>query len=171
MDRGENEQKSIAARCPPEVHNIVCQVESIVRGVTNDPSFPVVLEACIQRFEFTFENAWKAIQADASAEGFECTSPRDCFRTAFKMGVLDLEETSWLKMVEYRNRTSHTYHEETAEAIYRSLPGYARLFGGCSQNSASASNCASRRRVLKKRRPRGWCAAMKRGISASLGST
>src|SRR5437773_12157719 len=76
---------------------------------------PIVRDACIQRFEFTFETAWKAIQADANAEGFECTSPRDCFRTAFKMGVLDLQEISWLKMVEDRNRTSHTYDEGTAE--------------------------------------------------------
>ena len=93
------------------------------------PEDPIVRDACIQRFEFTFETAWKAIQADATAEGFECTSPRDCFRAAFKMGILDLHETSWLKMVEDRNRTSHTYDEETAEDIYRSLSGYARLFG------------------------------------------
>lgn len=93
------------------------------------PVDPVVRDACIQRFEFTFETAWKAIQADASAEGLECTSPRDCFRTAFRMGILDLQETSWLKMVEDRNRTSHTYDEETAEEIYRSLRGYAQLFG------------------------------------------
>ena len=88
---------------------------------------PVVRDACIQRFEFTFETAWKSIQADATAEGAECTSPRDCFRAAFRMNVLDLHETKWLKMVEDRNRTSHTYDEETAEEIYRTLPGYAEL--------------------------------------------
>ena len=93
------------------------------------PEDPIVRDACLQRFEFTFETAWKAIQADASAEGLECTSPRDCFRTAFRMGILDLQETSWLKMVEDRNRTSHTYDEETAEEIYRSLRGYAQLLG------------------------------------------
>ena len=42
------------------------------------PVDPVVRDACIQRFEFTFETAWKAIQVDASAEGLECTAPRDC---------------------------------------------------------------------------------------------
>jgi nucleotidyltransferase substrate binding protein (TIGR01987 family) len=92
------------------------------------PEDPIVRDACIQRFEFTFETAWKAIQADASTEGLECTSPRDCFRTAFRMGLLDLHETSWLKMVEDRNRTFHTYDKEIAEGIHGSLRGYAPLF-------------------------------------------
>src|SRR5207244_13524436 len=92
------------------------------------PQDSVVRDACIQRFEFTFETAWKSIQADAAAEGAECTSPRDCFRAAFRMNVLDRHETKWLKMVEDRNRTSHTYDEDTAEEIYRALPGYAELF-------------------------------------------
>ncbi len=94
------------------------------------PHGPVVRDACIQRFEFTFETAWKAIQADAFAEGTECASPRDCVRTAFRLGVLDRHETDWLKMVEDRNRTSHTYDEETAEEIYLSLPRYSKLFEG-----------------------------------------
>ncbi len=91
------------------------------------PIDPVVRDACIQRFEFTFETAWKSIQADAFAEGAECTSPRDCLRTASRLGVLDFQETQWLKMVEDRNRTSHTYDEETAEEIYKALPEYAVL--------------------------------------------
>ena len=70
------------------------------------PEDSIVRDACIQRFEFTFETAWKAVQADAAAEGTECASPRDCFRTAFRMGIIDLNETSWLKMVEDRNRES-----------------------------------------------------------------
>ena len=92
------------------------------------PQDSLVRDACIQRFEFTFESAWKSIQTDAAAEGAECTSPRDCFRAAFRMNVVDLHETKWLKMVEDRNRTSHTYDEETAEEIYRALPGYAELY-------------------------------------------
>ena len=44
------------------------------------------------------------------------------------MRILDVHETDWLKMVEDRNRTSHTYEEETAEAIYLSLPRYSKLF-------------------------------------------
>lgn len=44
------------------------------------PEDPIVRDACIQRFEFTFEMAWKAIRDYALAEGLDCVSPRDCFR-------------------------------------------------------------------------------------------
>jgi|SRR5579884_731073 len=99
-----------------------------LREVLALPKDSVVRDACIQRFEFTFETAWKAIQADAAAEGVDCASPRDCLRAAARMGVLDIHETDWLKMVEDRNRTSHTYAEETAEEIYSSLSRYSELF-------------------------------------------
>jgi hypothetical protein len=32
-----------------------------------------------------------------------------------------------MSMIEDRNRTSHTYEETTARAVYGALPGYARL--------------------------------------------
>jgi len=101
---------------------------SRLREALKLPHDAVVRDACIQRFEFTFETAWKALQADAFAEGTECASPRDCLRTAFRMGILDPHESDWLKMVEDRNRTSHTYDEETAEEIYVSLHRYSELF-------------------------------------------
>ena len=87
---------------------------------------PIVRDACIQRFEFTFEMAWRALQRYALAEGVECVSPRDCFRAGFRLGLID-RDTQWMAMVEDRNRTSHTYDEEGAKAIYRALAGYADL--------------------------------------------
>jgi nucleotidyltransferase substrate binding protein (TIGR01987 family) len=91
------------------------------------PVDSIVRDACIQRFEFTFETAWKAIQADARVEGVDCASPRDCFRAAFRLGMLGDDEPDWLRMVEDRNRTSHTYDEEVAAEIYKSLSGCASL--------------------------------------------
>jgi len=86
----------------------------------------IVRDACIQRFEFTFEMAWKAVQAHATAEGLECVSPRDCFRTAFRLGLVD-HDPRWMGMVEDRNRTTHTYDEKAAREIYQALPDYARM--------------------------------------------
>ena len=90
------------------------------------PDDPIVRDACIQRFEFTFEMAWKTVQGYARAEGIECASPRECFRVGFRLGLLD-RDAKWPAMVEDRNRTSHTYDEESARAIYRALPEYASL--------------------------------------------
>lgn len=92
-------------------------------------SFPqdgMVRDACIQRFEFTFEMAWKAIQSHARLEGMECYSPRDCLRTAFRLKLLR-NQTAWMAMVEDRNRSSRAYQEQMAAAIYQSLPINARM--------------------------------------------
>ena len=90
------------------------------------PEDSIVRDACIQRFEFTFEMAWKAIRSCALAEGLECVSPRDCFRVGFRLALIE-RDAEWMAMVEDRNRTSHTYDEASAIAIYRALPGYAHL--------------------------------------------
>src|SRR5574341_1634978 len=90
------------------------------------PDDPIVRDACIQRFEFTFEMAWKAVQRYAPAEGIECAGPRERFRVGIRLGLLD-RDAQWLAMVEDRNRTANTYDEESARAIYRALPEYARL--------------------------------------------
>ena len=90
------------------------------------PEDAIVRDACIQRFEFTFEMAWRALQAHAVREGIECVSPRECFRVGFRLRVVD-NDPRWLAMVEDRNRTTHTYDEDSAIAIYRALPGYADI--------------------------------------------
>jgi nucleotidyltransferase substrate binding protein (TIGR01987 family) len=91
------------------------------------PEDTIVRDASIQRFEFTFEMAWKAIQRVAFSEGVECVSPRDCFRAGFRLGLLE-NDARWMAMVEDRNRTVHTYDEKSARAIYQALPDYSRLF-------------------------------------------
>ena len=64
------------------------------------PKDDIVRDACIQRFEFTFETAWKAIRSHAATEeGIVSVSPRDCFRSAFSLGLID-EDRRWMKMVE-----------------------------------------------------------------------
>jgi len=101
------------------------------------PEDPIVRDACIQRFEFTFEMAWKAVQSYALAEGVECVSPRDCFRTAFRLGLVE-SDPRWMAMVEDRNRTSHTYHEEIAQTIYQALRGYMDLLGNLLEKMKAA---------------------------------
>jgi nucleotidyltransferase substrate binding protein (TIGR01987 family) len=92
------------------------------------PVDPIVRDACIQRFEFTFEAAWKAIQARALLDGVECVSPRDCLRAAFRLRLVD-DDARWMRMVDDRNRTTHTYNETVAQSIYHALGDYASLLG------------------------------------------
>lgn len=80
-------------------------------------------DAAIQRFEFTFELAWKSTARAARREGIECASPRQTLRAAVRLGWI-CDEPLWLDMLDDQNRASHTYNEQTAEDIFSRLPAY-----------------------------------------------
>ncbi len=91
------------------------------------PVSTVVRDACIQRFEYTYELAWKTIRRFAGEVGLEVNSPASAFRAAFKLGYIE-DEPIWVDMKEGRNLTTHTYDEETAEDLYAKLKDYAEAF-------------------------------------------
>jgi len=86
-------------------------------------------DSAIQRFEFTFELAWKAVARCAREEGLEALSPREALRTALRLGWIG-DDDAWLRMLDDRNRTAHTYNEATAEEIYGRLPAHAAALRG-----------------------------------------
>lgn len=84
-----------------------------LREVLGQPENDVTRDAAIQRFEFCFELAWKAIQERARDERLDCQSPRSCLKVAFKVSWI-VDERQWLAMLADRNQTAHTYDEELA---------------------------------------------------------
>jgi len=91
--------------------------------------FTFFRDSAIQRFEFTVEIFWKCLKSFLEIhEGITCRSPKGCIREFFAMGYIDEEETrALLEMIDYRNLTSHTYHEEVAQSIFKNLGKYIRL--------------------------------------------
>jgi predicted transcriptional regulator len=43
-----------------------------------EPESAISRDAAIQRFEFSFELAWRAIQERARDQGLDCRSPKGC---------------------------------------------------------------------------------------------
>lgn len=84
-------------------------------------------DSAIQRFELCFDLAWKTIKNYAKENGIECYSPKECFKSAFRLKIINNEE-KWLEIIEARNLTTHLYSEEQAEKIYSKLPDYLVLF-------------------------------------------
>jgi nucleotidyltransferase substrate binding protein (TIGR01987 family) len=86
-------------------------------------------DAAIQRFEYTFETAWKAGKAFLrEIEGLEIGSPKGVIRGFLQVGLFTEEQTALaLAMVDDRNLTSHTYNEGLAEQICDQLGNYAEL--------------------------------------------
>lgn len=84
----------------------------------------------IQGFEFTFEQAWKAIQKKASPLGLEVGSPKKAFTVAMQNSWISTqEESKWLQLLTDRNLTTHTYQEDLAkEVVGRVIHDYVPMF-------------------------------------------
>ena len=93
-------------------------------------------DSAIQRFEFTFELAWKATAAVTRGQGLTANSPREAFKAVFSLGWID-DEPLWLRMLDDRNRTTHTYNEAVAEEIYARLESYAEALDGLQRRLVS----------------------------------
>jgi len=67
-------------------------------------------EGLTQRFEFTFELAWKTLKDYLEESGIQLTiaTPREVIRVAFAANILS-DGTKWLEMLEHCNLLSHTY--------------------------------------------------------------
>jgi nucleotidyltransferase substrate binding protein (TIGR01987 family) len=82
-------------------------------------------DACIQRFEYTFELSWKMLKRHLSMEaGVEEYSIKNLFRAADKAHLIDNLER-WFRYLEVRNLTSHTYNEKVAEEAYSAAKQFA----------------------------------------------
>lgn len=75
-------------------------------------------DGTIQRFEFSFEIAWKLLKSANETLGQECFNPRDCIRLAYQNDLLENPE-KWFEYLEARNLASHTYNEDKAEKVYQ----------------------------------------------------
>src|SRR5665647_765179 len=78
-------------------------------------------DGIIQRFEFTFELAWKTLKAIFEEEGLNgLNSPKIVLREAFLAGLIEDDEL-WLLMLNDRNSTSHIYSKELAIEICNNI--------------------------------------------------
>ncbi|AOY75870.1 nucleotidyltransferase substrate binding protein [Clostridium formicaceticum] len=68
-------------------------------------------EGLIQRFEYTFELAWKTLKDYLEAKEVNAKFPRDVIKAAFHYEVIKDGEV-WMDMLEKRNLLAHTYDEE-----------------------------------------------------------
>lgn len=68
-------------------------------------------EGLIQRFEYTFELAWKTLKDYLESQEVEAKFPREVIKQAFHYELIQDGEL-WMDMLEKRNLLAHTYDEE-----------------------------------------------------------
>jgi nucleotidyltransferase substrate binding protein (TIGR01987 family) len=86
-------------------------------------------EGVIQRFEYTFELAWKTIKDYLEYTGIvlEQITPRQVIKQAFAAKIIT-DGTQWIEMLGHRNLMSHTYNKKTFnEAVHTIANTYVTL--------------------------------------------
>lgn len=92
----------------------------------------ILKEGLIQRFEYTHQLAWNVMKDFIYYQGnADIKGSRDATREAFKIGLIENGDI-WMGMISNRNKTSHTYDDETAAEIYETIineyyPAFSRF--------------------------------------------
>ena len=93
-------------------------------------------EGLIQRFEYTFELAWKTLKDYLESNDVIAKFPREVIKDAFHYDLIKDGEV-WMDMLEKRNLLAHTYNEErfnlaikkVKEEYYDAISQVYRLLG------------------------------------------
>lgn len=105
-------------------HKAVTRVLEVTKSErTPDQLSDLEKEGLVQRFEYTFELAWKVLQDLFVERGYTIIpGPNPTLKKAFEDGII-VDHDGWRKMMKARNTTSHTYNEGDAltivECIYQ----------------------------------------------------
>ena len=78
-------------------------------------------QGLIKAFEYTYELSWKTLQDLLKDKGYtNVVGPKPVIEQSFQDGYI-VDGKGWMRMHVSRNLTSHTYDEETAEEIIKSI--------------------------------------------------
>ncbi len=77
----------------------------------------IVRDSLIQRFEFTYELAWKAMRHYLRDEGVQMPEYAGATLQAAFAAHLISDGQVWEKIKDYRNETSHTYDQDKAVEV------------------------------------------------------
>lgn len=77
-------------------------------------------EGLVQRFEYTFELAWKTLKDYLESEGVVTKFLRETLKYAFQTDLIEHGEV-WLDMLEKRNLLAHTYDEKNFKLALKTI--------------------------------------------------
>lgn len=93
----------------------LAKFEEAIAGNSKDR---LAQEGLIQRFEYTFELAWKCLQDLLQERGLEeIRGPKPVLQQAFQDGLIH-DGVLWMEMLRARNEASHLYDEKVFLKIY-----------------------------------------------------
>lgn len=83
----------------------------------NETQFKIIRDACIQRYEYCIELAWKVSMKKL---GSTVKFPKQAIREMARADLIASAE-KWLDFIEARNETSHSYDEDVAAKVFKQI--------------------------------------------------
>ena len=86
---------------------------------TQNPDSTVIRDGVIQRFEFTFELAWKSLREYLEDQGADMSGivlSKQVFKAAYAAQIIS-DQQVWLDMLASRHITSHVYDDAQAAQV------------------------------------------------------
>ena len=78
-------------------------------------------QGLIKAFEYTYELSWNTLKDFLEYQGQgDIYGSRDVIRKSFSLNLIE-DGDGWMDMLKSRNKTSHTYNEDTAEEICQAV--------------------------------------------------
>lgn len=93
-----------------ELQKAVGKLKEAIAQPKND----FLRDSTIQRFEFCVELAWKTSK---KIMGTSTSAPKEVVREMAQSGYIQ-DVQLWLRAIDMRNLSSHTYKEDLAEQVY-----------------------------------------------------
>ncbi|NCN70257.1 MAG: nucleotidyltransferase [Betaproteobacteria bacterium] len=103
---------------------------ALTRWQATDRQDEELRDACIQRFEYTFELSWKMLKRRLELDlpdrqSVDAMSFRELMRSGGERGLLR-DVDAWMVFRDKRNTTSHTYNAATAADVAAVIPDFAQ---------------------------------------------
>lgn len=103
--------------------NAVARLSEALAEHAAAPSSTVIRDGVIQRFEFTFELAWKSLREYMEDQGADMNGivfSKQVFKAAYAAELID-DGQVWVDMLASHNVTSHVYDDAQAAQVVAAI--------------------------------------------------
>lgn len=106
----------------------VASLDEVLKEKTAQPKNVFLLDAAIQRFEYTYELGCKMLKRYLEMYGtsgsVDKMSLPELIRTGYEQGLLNSSWDRWHTFRDARNITSHTYDLKKANQVFAIIPSF-----------------------------------------------
>jgi nucleotidyltransferase substrate binding protein (TIGR01987 family) len=107
----------------------ISQLENGLEEYNQGSQSDLLRDGVIQRFEYTYELAWKTVKrflevSLPSLTTIDQLSFPELIRTAWEQGLLKSSWNIWKTFRDARNQTSHAYDEKKANKVFSIVPQF-----------------------------------------------